>query len=235
MDSVQVSLDLNIKYLWVDKYCINQSDEEDMAIQLRQMDLIYANAQVTIIAAAGDGPHHGLPGVAGTSRKPQPSLRVRDHYIASTLPHGSNIFLKSKWASRGWTYQESIFSKRRLIFTEEQVFWECNQMHSAEAIEFHSAQIDDLREGVFKQKAPGTGIWATDPWKILDHISEFRKEISVIKLILSTHYLGFTGRLNDVHGQYIISWVFQYSSRSVCRGRITDPSRKVLHRALQWG
>jgi len=31
--------------------------------QIEKMDLIYWHAEATIIAAAGDGPFHGLPGV----------------------------------------------------------------------------------------------------------------------------------------------------------------------------
>jgi hypothetical protein len=67
-DSIDVTLKLQLQYLWVDRYCINQSDEDDKHNQIRQMDLIYANARVTIIAAAGEGPAYGLPGVNGTPR-----------------------------------------------------------------------------------------------------------------------------------------------------------------------
>jgi hypothetical protein len=69
-------LELNINYLWVDKNCINQLDAEEMATQIEQMDLIYANAQLNIIAAVCEEPQHGLPGVSGTLRKEQASLKV---------------------------------------------------------------------------------------------------------------------------------------------------------------
>ncbi|PMD19262.1 HET-domain-containing protein [Hyaloscypha hepaticicola] len=135
-DSVQVTLDLNIKYLWVDKYCIDQFDDQDKVIQIGQVDSIYANAAVTIIAAARDEPHHGLPGVDGTLRNMQPALKVGDHLIASMLGHGTVIVSNSKWATRRWTYQEGILSKRRLMFTDEQVHWECNNTHYAETIHY---------------------------------------------------------------------------------------------------
>lgn len=172
-DSMQVVLDLNFKYLWVDKYCIDQLDEEDKALQIRQMDLIYTNAQVTIIAAAGEGPYYGLPGVAGTLRQKQPALKIGNHYIASTLPHGRTIVPESKWATRGWTYQETIFSKRRLIFTDQQVFWECNNMYCAEIIQNppgaeHSYLA--LQDDIFGFKIPGE-----ERWKIMSFISEFRQ------------------------------------------------------------
>ncbi|KAK0716016.1 heterokaryon incompatibility protein-domain-containing protein [Lasiosphaeris hirsuta] len=33
----------------------------------------------------------------------------------------------SRWFTRGWTFQEAILSRRWLIFTPEQVYWECRQ------------------------------------------------------------------------------------------------------------
>ncbi|KAF4906124.1 hypothetical protein CGCFRS4_v000440 [Colletotrichum fructicola] len=41
---------------------------------------------------------------------------------------------RSKWASRGWTYQECFLSTRRLIFTEHEVFYLCNTMDHAETV-----------------------------------------------------------------------------------------------------
>jgi hypothetical protein len=46
-DSIDVTLKLMFQYLWVDRYCIDQLDEADKHHQIRQMDLIYANAKVS--------------------------------------------------------------------------------------------------------------------------------------------------------------------------------------------
>lgn len=48
-DSIDVTLKLMFQYLWVDRYCIDQLDEADKHHQIRQMDLIYANAEVSTI------------------------------------------------------------------------------------------------------------------------------------------------------------------------------------------
>jgi hypothetical protein len=144
------------------------------------MELIYANAAVTIIAAAGEGPDHGLPGVAGTLRKPGPSLKIGACHITSTLAHGKNVVPRSKWATRGWTYQEVILSKRRLIFTDHQIFWECNSMYSAEAIQIYlddQLSVDDQRQtlqvqedGIFSKRTPGTV-----NQDFLHYVAQFRK------------------------------------------------------------
>jgi hypothetical protein len=35
---------------------------------------------------------------------------------------------KSRWVTRGWTYQAALFSKRRLVFTDEQAYFDCHGM-----------------------------------------------------------------------------------------------------------
>jgi hypothetical protein len=62
-DAIEVTLKLGLQYLWIDRYCIDQSNKEDKHNTIQVMDLIYANARLTIIAAAGETPDHGLPGV----------------------------------------------------------------------------------------------------------------------------------------------------------------------------
>ncbi|CAN9285358.1 unnamed protein product [Alternaria alternata] len=44
----------------------------------------------------------------------------------SVWPWGSVLYTGG-WNDRGWTYQESYFSQRRLIFTDEQVLFDCDR------------------------------------------------------------------------------------------------------------
>ncbi|KAL1800053.1 hypothetical protein ACET3X_000395 [Alternaria dauci] len=53
-DSITATLRLGYRYLWVDKYCVHQQDSSDKHIQIQQMDIIYASAQTTLIAAVGE-------------------------------------------------------------------------------------------------------------------------------------------------------------------------------------
>jgi hypothetical protein len=39
-----------------------------------------------------------------------------------------------KWSTRGWTYQEAVLSRRRLVFTEGQTYFECNAMNCYESV-----------------------------------------------------------------------------------------------------
>ncbi|KAI0376619.1 heterokaryon incompatibility protein-domain-containing protein [Hypomontagnella monticulosa] len=160
-DAIQVVLGLRHRYLWVDRYCINQCDKDEMGSQLSVMDVIYDAAVVTIIAACGDGDSFGLPGVGPRCRREQPTLCLDGRTWVSGLGDVMKLVQESKWAIRGWTYQEGLFSRRRLIFTEEQVYFECNNSCYQESTPFdlHSL-VDDKGQGglcVFNGSFNGNG------------------------------------------------------------------------------
>jgi hypothetical protein len=67
-DAIIVVLALGYRYLWIDRYCIEQADCPARHSQIQQMGNIYNSASITIIAAAGSTPYHGLPGVSQTPR-----------------------------------------------------------------------------------------------------------------------------------------------------------------------
>jgi hypothetical protein len=81
---------------------VHQQDSSDKHIQIQQMDVIYASAQITLIAAAGEDCAYGLPGV-GRERKLS-DLVVTIDSITVTLepnPVGCHI-ARSKWSTRAW-------------------------------------------------------------------------------------------------------------------------------------
>ncbi|RFN44522.1 hypothetical protein FIE12Z_11236 [Fusarium flagelliforme] len=112
-DAITVTMGLDLQYLWVDQVCINQDDAEEKQQLLRCMDSIYNQAFLTIVAAAGNRASYDLPGVA---------------YYESAFKKVEN----STWSGRGWTFQESFFSRRFLMFTDEQVIFECGGMLQTE-------------------------------------------------------------------------------------------------------
>ncbi|KAF1837044.1 HET-domain-containing protein [Decorospora gaudefroyi] len=132
-DAMVVAVNLDIPYLWVDRYCIDQANPEEKHNVIRNMDRIYEAAEITIIAASGDDPHQGLPGVRGTPRKSQPTLRVGGEVFVAAEEVAGPIH-NSKWATRGWTYQEMLLSRRRLVFTNSQMYFQCTMMHGVESL-----------------------------------------------------------------------------------------------------
>ncbi|GAB1318003.1 hypothetical protein MFIFM68171_08213 [Madurella fahalii] len=76
LDAVEVTKRLGEKYLWVDRLCIDQSNQEEKQFLISKMDAIYEGAEFTIIAASGDA-RIGLPGVGKTPRAKQPAIGLR--------------------------------------------------------------------------------------------------------------------------------------------------------------
>jgi hypothetical protein len=143
-DTITVTKRLGFRYLWIDRYCINQQNEEEKSSQVGRMDSIYQNAELTIIAAAGDDPNYGLPGVGERKRKPQhltTCTKIGEHFLISTdaTPRGS--ISGTRWITRGWTYQEGLLSRRRLVFVEKQIIFECYGMYCCESLDF---PLEDL-------------------------------------------------------------------------------------------
>lgn len=172
-DTIQVVLELNLRYLWVDKYCIDQSDETDMQRQISTMDLIYNWAVVTIVAAAGDDPSFGLPGVGHRRRLEQPTINLNGQIWVSSLQNPEMVIQSSKWLTRAWTYQEGLFSRRRLIFTGDQVYYECNTTRCRETVDFNLHQFKDDMDyrpgGVFR------GGFGVDYEGLNDHLERYTK------------------------------------------------------------
>ncbi|KAJ9663841.1 hypothetical protein H2198_000601 [Neophaeococcomyces mojaviensis] len=123
-DAIALMKGMNETYLWVDSLCIIQDSATDKLAQIYQMDSIYANSTLTIVAAGDE--QEGLPGIC-KPRTEISSLQVGNLMFvadacASSESHWSDNTI---WSSRAWTLQEYIVSPHRLIFTADQVYWWC--------------------------------------------------------------------------------------------------------------
>jgi hypothetical protein len=152
--AMQLARDLALQYLWVDKLCIVQDGEITKDEQLDAMAAIYAGSSLTIIAAFGHDEDDGLLNI--TPEEQAQSLlsnsNVRDK---NDTKGGSKTFANSKanlrqprqftswshldimtwqcqrlvmsnWYSRGWTLQENLFARRKIIFHDNTMNWECH-------------------------------------------------------------------------------------------------------------
>jgi hypothetical protein len=118
---------LGVRYLWVDSLCIVQDDTNAKYAEMENMSAIYANASVTIIASDGRDAYNGLAGLQGISGPRASKQGIFD------LDHGAKLSIQyhyqteTIWSSRAWTFQEHIFSNRRIIFENGCVRWECSK------------------------------------------------------------------------------------------------------------
>jgi hypothetical protein len=123
-DAIYLVRKLEERYLWVDSLCVMQdASAEDMERTLQAMGRIYASAEFTIVAAGGSDADHGLRGIGGPSLSRTPDGKM---YSAQSLVCGVAFPERSVWASRGWTFQESAFARRLLIF-DTVVAWACGR------------------------------------------------------------------------------------------------------------
>lgn len=82
------------------------------------MDSVHRNAELTIVAAAGLDETFGLPGVSLRGRQKQLMAQHPHMCVISTMSDPQEAIRDSVWFTRGWTLQEGILSRRRLVFTD---------------------------------------------------------------------------------------------------------------------
>lgn len=138
-DALRLVSLLGERYLWVDSFCIVQDEENTKELQLSSMASIYANAYFTIAAAEGKDADHGISGItrsAGAREIDQGRFHLSSgqqmiaHNLGSSFP---GQLRDTTWNTRGWTFQEGLFSPRILLFNGT-VSWYCRSSIWEEAI-----------------------------------------------------------------------------------------------------
>lgn len=162
---------LGERYLWVDTLCIVHDEELQKHTEMAKMAAIYGNASVTILAVQGEHANYGLRGFGDIS-EPR-NLHQSVHSLGDEVrvvqnpiePNYLELGIDNPvWESRGWTYQEHLFSRRRLIFDGDSVRWECAAAIWREHVELpshlkpHYNQVIDC-QSLFRPSIPGlTGL-----------------------------------------------------------------------------
>jgi hypothetical protein len=137
-DAVAVSRRLGCQYLWIDALCIIQDDQRDKANEIPRMHVIYEGAALTISAMSARDGRGGcwiprrrmfdLPLENGRSMKLafHRSLELAGQH-ASFLSSQADTDLDTQHplATRKWTLQERLLSRRILHFTAQDLVWEC--------------------------------------------------------------------------------------------------------------
>ncbi|KAH8661683.1 heterokaryon incompatibility protein-domain-containing protein, partial [Tricladium varicosporioides] len=130
-EAIEVARNIGFRYFWVDSICIIQDDLEVLMMQIKTMDIIYEGASITIVAAAGNSADD--------------ALNTPNHQIHAEMFGDLKIMAKNRpleaalsrttWNSRAWCYQEKILSRRMLVFTESEIFYDCSHFRWAESME----------------------------------------------------------------------------------------------------
>ncbi|QUC20733.1 uncharacterized protein UV8b_04974 [Ustilaginoidea virens] len=189
-DAIVVTRELGLQYLWMDKLCIDSSNLQERTSHIGRMDEIFEGSVVTIVAAHGNNAMCGLPGVGSTTRPEQPKYGFSDGNLTlvSSLRDPRLDIRNSDWFTRGWTYQEGLLARRRLIFTERQMYWECDGMSCPETLILPLAtyydrdeekMCDFVRPGLFNSVSYIDGSW--EAWKKLPQTAEEPSTLSIFR------------------------------------------------------
>ena len=138
-DAILVVNRLGGRYLWVDQVCVNQEDMVEKHEQISKMNLIYSSAWLTIITPANEDCDQRIPGVSaaraeqlffGGSHKLELRYGWNGTYLRTEI-------CRTKWSTRGWTYQEFILSRRCLFLTSQRAHFVCDVGVRSEVDEEH--------------------------------------------------------------------------------------------------
>ena len=82
----------------------------------------------------------------------QEAYQVQGMKLLTPLPDIDSVIRGSRWTSRAWTYQEERLSRRKLYFTETQMYFQCSCAVFCE---------DSVGEGIDSSAFiyPGTNLW----------------------------------------------------------------------------
>ncbi|KAJ4307659.1 hypothetical protein N0V84_012576 [Fusarium piperis] len=99
LDAIEVTKALGFRYLWADQYCINQTDPVVKMRQINQMDQVYGQAELTIVAACGDSAAYGLPGVSHRRAREQFQHPVKqgNYQVVELGPDAFGYQMEHSW------------------------------------------------------------------------------------------------------------------------------------------
>ncbi|KAH8749685.1 heterokaryon incompatibility protein-domain-containing protein, partial [Hyaloscypha sp. PMI_1271] len=151
-DAAMVTRRLGVRYLWIDSLCIVQDDTGDWEREAALMGSIYHNSTVTVMAATQIKRQKGevggseqevdysKNGFLGKRKVTKEQVRVRLEYVDEewrktgdyweVVDRGSLELVdrNMELLTRGWVMQEEMFSRRKIMYTSDQLVWHCNLM-----------------------------------------------------------------------------------------------------------
>ncbi|CAI0643507.1 unnamed protein product [Colletotrichum noveboracense] len=133
-DAVTFCHGMGLEFIWIDALCILQDSDEDKGNEIARMRDYYQKSVLTICAASASHCAQGLfdikrpsYGMGPIKLAFQPADGKPGHIFLSTTPDPQPEVL----TTRGWTLQESMLSRRMVIFAQDQLYWSCQTSYSA--------------------------------------------------------------------------------------------------------
>ncbi|KAL7756814.1 hypothetical protein ACKLNR_013807 [Fusarium oxysporum f. sp. zingiberi] len=135
-DVIKLARELGVRYLWIDSICICQGDYDDWERESAKMLSIYANSYLTVAASKAKDHSEGL--FSETKSREYKNFEyasgeLKGQALAFNLPldqeSGASTYISlpdEPLSNRGWALQERVLSCRTLLYTKQQMFFECS-------------------------------------------------------------------------------------------------------------
>ncbi|KAK0667689.1 heterokaryon incompatibility protein-domain-containing protein [Cercophora samala] len=125
-DAMQVMREIGMRYLWVDSLCIVQDEPESTEALIKAMDMVYGAADLVIMAAGSEHADAGIAGVhPGTRGTNQAVEEIAPGFRLAARSRYQDALQKAPYSQRAWTFQESHFAPRTLIFINGCAVFRC--------------------------------------------------------------------------------------------------------------
>lgn len=128
-DAVRTTVALDLSHIWIDALCILQDDASDVELEISRMPLYYGANTVTISAESAAACTEGFLDRGSDTFAAGPF----EIAFVTELGRGSIQFFQESRnektapiSRRGWTFQESMLSRRMIAFGESQAVWCCS-------------------------------------------------------------------------------------------------------------
>lgn len=158
-DAIPLTAKIGQRFLRVDRLCIVQDDKAHLQAHIWNMERIYGDSLLLIIAADGDSAEFGLLGVrTGTPHHQQTVLPNRPKVRLITT-RGLDVLRDSTtYQHRAWTLREEFFPRRKLIFVRGQIFFECRHARWQEDVVVDNPKMRTKDQGCGRLLLPGEGL-----------------------------------------------------------------------------
>ncbi|KAK8127295.1 HET domain-containing protein [Apiospora sp. TS-2023a] len=126
-DAVTITLELGLRYIWIDSLCIIQDSDTDWQTESSKMADIYRNGYITIAAVSS-------PDSKGGCFPSNPigdiclDLPLKDGLIAKLAVREKStedLARQKPLLTRAWVYQERMLSRRTLLCHHRELQFEC--------------------------------------------------------------------------------------------------------------
>ena len=158
-EAIIVTRRLELPFLWIDSLCIVQDSQKDKDLEISKLPQIITNAVVTIVAANNDDTSKSfLRPCMITEERLQTAIRM-PAYCPDGRSGSIYISMRPQVAfeneplnRKAWSLQEIWLAPRMLIYSSNQLQWQCLTASLADGgnetcSEFHERRLEVLRAG----------------------------------------------------------------------------------------